>query len=353
MNRAEAEALLAGALERYSPSGQEAEVAAFLGEAMAAGGLTVQHDEVGNVVGTLGDGPVHVMLVGHIDTVVGFIPVRRAGDRLYGRGAVDAKGPMCAFVAAALGLRGPLPGLRLTVVGAVGEEAQSPGARHLAATWPARPDMVVIGEPSGWSSITLGYKGSLRLEYTARQPTGHSAGPVGSVAEVGVQFWNALTAACAVRNEGKRLFDQITPVLRAFTTASDGFADEARLSLSFRVPLATTPEAVAELARDLAGAAEVRVAGTEPAYRGDKNNALVRAFLSAIRAQGGEPGFKLKTGTADLNILGPAWGCPILAYGPGDSSLDHTPEEHILLEDYYQAIAVLDAVLRRVARPAA
>ena len=349
MTSAEAEALLIGALERYSPSGGEAEVAAFLGQAMAGGGLRVWQDEIGNVVGTLGDGPVHVMLVGHIDTVVGFIPVRREGDRLYGRGAVDAKGPMCAFVAAAVGLGGPLPGLRLTVVGAVGEEAQSPGARHLAATWTARPDMVVIGEPSGWSSVTLGYKGSLRLEYTARQPTGHSAGPAGSVAEVGVDFWNSVVAACAARNQGKRLFDQITPVLRAFTTSSDGFADEARLSLSFRVPLDTTPEAVAELVGGLAGAAEVRVAGTEPAYRGDKNNALVRAFLGAIRAQGGEPGFKLKTGTADLNILGPAWRCPIVAYGPGDSSLDHTPEEHILLTEYHRAIAVLDAVLRRLA----
>jgi LysW-gamma-L-lysine carboxypeptidase len=324
-------------------------VAAFLGDAMAAGGLRVWQDEVGNVIGTLGEGPRHVMLVGHIDTVVGEIAVRREGDRLYGRGAVDAKGPMCAFVAAAAGLGGPLPGLRLTVVGAVGEEAQSPGARHLAATWAERPDMVVIGEPSGWSSVTLGYKGSLRVEYVARQATGHSAGPVGSVAEVAVGFWQAVATMCAAQNEGKRLFDQLTPVLRSFNTSSDGFTDEARLSLSFRVPVGTTPEAVADMVQGLAAGQEVQIAGTEPAYRGDKNNPLVRAFLAAIREQGGEPGFKLKTGTADMNILGPAWGCPIVAYGPGDSALDHTPEEHIVLDDYHRAIAVLGGVLRRTA----
>jgi [amino group carrier protein]-lysine/ornithine hydrolase len=345
-----AERLLTDTLGHYSPSGEEAAVAAFLGGAMAAGGLRVWQDAVGNVIGTRGDGPRHVMLVGHIDTVIGAIPVRQEAGRLYGRGAVDAKGPMAAFVAAAVGLGAP-PGLRLTVVGAVGEEAQSPGARHLAATWPAdeRPDLLVIGEPSGWSALTLGYKGSLRAEYVARQTTGHSAGPVESVAETAVAFWQAVVAACAARNADKRLFDQLTPVLRAFNTSSDGFTDEARLSLGFRLPVGTTPEAVEALVRDLAGAQEVRFSGSEPAYRGEKSTPLVRAFLAAIRAVGGEPGFKLKTGTADMNILAPAWGCPCIAYGPGDSSLDHTPEEHILLEDYHRAILVLDLALRRLA----
>ena len=348
MTRAEAEALLRGALERYSPSGEETDVAAFLGETMGQAGLRVEHDAAGNVIGMLGQGPIHVMLVGHIDTVIGYIPVREEQGRLYGRGAVDAKGPMCAFVAAA-GLTGPLPGLRLTVVGAVGEEAQSPGARHLVETWVDRPDMVVIGEPSGWSSITLGYKGSLRVAYTARQATGHSAGPVGSIAELGVAFWSRVVTACDARNENKRLFDQLTPVLRAFNTSSDGFTDEARLDVSFRVPTDLTPDEVAVMVTALAEGQEVRVTGTEPAHRSGKNSPLVRAFLGAIRDHDGEPGFKLKTGTADMCILGPAWRCPIVAYGPGDSSLDHTPEEHILLDDYHRAIAVLDGVLRRLA----
>ncbi len=56
----------------------------------------------------------------------------------------------------------------------------------------------------------------------------------------------------------------------------------------------------------------------------------------------------LKTGTADLNVVGPAWGCPAVAYGPGDSNLDHTPEEHILLSEYARAVAVLAAVLRKI-----
>ena len=85
------------------------------------------------------------------------------------------------------------------------------------------------------------------------------------------------------------------------------------------------------------------------AYRGDKNNPLVRAFLKGVRASGGTPGFLLKTGTSDMNVAGPAWRCPILAYGPGDSSLDHTPDEHVEVAEYLRAIDVLEAALRQMA----
>ena len=46
--------------------------------------------------------------------------------------------------------------------------------------------------------------------------------------------------------------------------------------------------------------------------------------------------------------MGPVWNCPILAYGPGDSTLDHTPDEHIDLDEYLQAIHVLAHALGRL-----
>ena len=80
-------------------------------------------------------------------------------------------------------------------------------------------------------------------------------------------------------------------------------------------------------------------------YQSGKNSRLVRAMLKAVRAEGGRPRFKLKTGTSDMNTVGPAWQCPIVAYGPGDSALDHTPEEHIDVEEYERAIDVLARAL--------
>jgi LysW-gamma-L-lysine carboxypeptidase len=49
-----------------------------------------------------------------------------------------------------------------------------------------------------------------------------------------------------------------------------------------------------------------------------------------------------------MNVVGPVWRCPILAYGPGDSNLDHTPDEHILIDEYLRAITVLEDALQRL-----
>ena len=47
-----------------------------------------------------------------------------------------------------------------------------------------------------------------------------------------------------------------------------------------------------------------------------------------------------------LFYLAPVWGTPILAYGPGDSALDHTPDEHIQVSEYLKSVDVLESVLR-------
>jgi LysW-gamma-L-lysine carboxypeptidase len=86
-----------------------------------------------------------------------------------------------------------------------------------------------------------------------------------------------------------------------------------------------------------------------PAWACEKNSLLVRALISGIRAQVGVPNFVYKTGTADLNIVAPIWRCPSAVYGPGDSAQDHTPNEHIDLEEYAKAVSVLSAALKTLA----
>lgn len=345
--------LLRELVARYSPTGEEAAVASYLVQRFQDAGLEACCDKAGNFVGRVGDGPVEVALVGHIDTVPGEIAVEERDARLYGRGAVDAKGPMAAFASAALRLSGeggpagpPLRNVRLLVVGAVGEEGGSPGARYLVGRH--SPEYLVIGEPSGWDSVVLGYKGSLRLSYELVRTSRHSAGPDESAPEVALAYWLRLKHWCGAQNEGKRVFDQISPSLRAINTQSDGFHDRVTMDIGVRLPLGVVPAELEAQLREWAGEARLEVWFGDPAVRGEKNTPLVRAFLSGLRDAGAQPRFKVKTGTSDMNVLGPVWNCPVLAYGPGDSTLDHTPEEHIILEEYDRAVDILEGALRHL-----
>ena len=92
--------LLRGLVAIPSLSGDERAAVVYLCAAMAELGFATEIDGAGNAVGTIGDGPREIVLLGHIDTVPGTIPVRIEDGVLHGRGAVDAKGPLATFVCA-------------------------------------------------------------------------------------------------------------------------------------------------------------------------------------------------------------------------------------------------------------
>ena len=349
-NLLDGESLLIELVRIHSPSGQERRAVMHLVDWLSRHGFAAHRDAAGNAVGVLegpaSGGPVReILLLGHIDTVPGFPSVVVRGGKLYGRGAVDAKGPLAAFATAAT-LVGPQPGWRIVVAGAVEEEiVTSRGAHHLTVR--RRPDLVVIGEPTGWQRVALGYKGRLLADVTLQRRMSHTAGPAASAAEIGFAYWERVISRLAELNAGHdRAWDQVQGQLRGFSSSDDGLIDTAELQLGFRLPPHVAPEQIQALLLAADELAIIRFSGHEIAHRSEKNTPLVRAFLAAIRAHGGEPNFVLKTGTSDMNIVGPVWGCPILAYGPGDSSLDHTPEEHVVLAEWARGVNVLTQVLR-------
>jgi len=349
----EAIALLTRMVRIPSLSGQEQLLARFLVETMAALGFVAEIDGAGNAVGHMGRGERHIVLLGHMDTVPGVVPVRREGNLLYGRGSVDAKGPLAAFVAAAA-RAAPLPNTRVTVIGAVEEEAAtSKGAYYVESRY--RPDYAVIGEPSAWNRITLGYKGRLLIDYTLERPTAHTAGRNRGICEEAVAYWQQVSRWAEAFNRDKTsLFATLDASLRSIRSSSDGLRDRVKMTIGLRLPLGLDVEAlVKNITETWPCDAIVTTRGYELPYRAEKRNRLTSAFLAAIRAEGGKAAYVTKTGTSDMNVLGPRWGCPMVAYGPGDSSLDHTPDEHLNLDEYLRSIRVLTNVLRRLSAPGA
>ena len=341
--RIDAAALLMAMLSVPSPSGSEDALAALLVSRLLGFGFDVDVDAVGNVLAGWGDGPRTIALVGHLDTVAGRIDVRRDGDLLHGRGAVDAKGPLAAAIAAVSRQRRDA-GVRYVVVGAVEEESTSRGARHLATSMGA-PDGLLILEPSGWDAVTIGYKGSLRLRWHTEREHAHGASREPSAPDRAIAFVRALQDHAVGSDPSAGPFERVAVRVLGINSESDGLVDRVTADIGVRTPPGCDVDALIGVAQAASNGGDVAIVGREPGIRTDRGSVLARAFTGAIRAGGGSPRFKLKTGTSDLNILVPAWRCEAVAYGPGNSRLDHTPHEHISITELGRAVEVLDRVL--------
>lgn len=377
MDRAAAIELVRGLVAIPSVSRQEQAASTWLADQMRAAGYDRAFvDDAGNAVGELGDpnAPRTIVLLGHIDTVPGNIPVRIEAAEgaesalLYGRGSVDAKGPLATFAAGAArfgSAAAKAANIRVVVVGAVEEEAAtSKGARFIASRFDGKNDVIpnacIIGEPSHWNRVTLGYKGRLLMDFTADQPMAHTAGPDASIASVVVDYWNWVTAHAARFNDGKdKIFDQLMPSLRRFiTSTNEQMHDTVDSQFAWRLPLGFDAEGFQRELQRVAAELNpnttftLKFKGHEHAWRGDRNNVLVRSFLAGLRSVEATEklGFVVKTGTSDMNVVGPVWQCPIVAYGPGDSALDHTPNEHLPVDEYWKAVNVIEQTLNAFAQ---
>lgn len=349
-----AEALLLELVATPSVSGSERAASELLVRAARELGFEAHVDEEDSAICRVGAAreatTTHIVLLGHIDTVPGDIPVRIEEGVLHGRGSVDAKGPLVAMLAGAAEAELP-SGVAVTVIGASGEEAaHSRGARHIASR--LRPDACIIGEPSGWNGVTLGYKGRLIVRATAERENAHSAGPGASAPDEVLAWWSRVLKYVSRLNIGRgRVFDRVQAGVRRMWSECDGLVEHAGVEAGFRLPTGIEPAALQETLRGLAlDEVKVECWGAERAFVTDRSDAVARALSGAIRSVGGTPRPIVKTGTSDMNVVGPVWGCPIAAYGPGDSALDHTAHERLSLEEFGKSVEVVRRAVESLAR---
>lgn len=251
-----------------------------------------------------------VTLSTHLDTVPPYVPPRLEGDRLYGRGACDAKGIAAAMMVAAERLAAEGED-RVDLLLVVGEEKGSDGARaanNLAAT----SRYLINGEPTE-SRLASGCKGALRFIVRTRGREAHSAYP-----ELGRSAIEPLLRLLPTIHQLEFPSD---PVLGKTTVNIGTIRGGTEANI---VPAHAESELMLRLVSD------VEPVKTMIAEWAERGGAEVE-FGSYIPAQHFHtvPGFEVApvSYTSDIPLLG-RWGTPLL-FGPGSIHVAHTPDEYI------------------------
>ncbi len=313
-----------------STTGSEGAAGRFIASRLHELGFSVTEQPVDgdrmNVIATAGPAskPL-VMLSTHFDCVPPFFQSRIEGDRLYGRGACDAKGILAAQVAAAERLR--LQGeTRVGLLFVVGEERGSDGAK-LANDAAAGARFLVNGEPTE-SRLGAATRGILRVKLHAEGRAAHSSFP-----ELGISAIDKLLdALIALRT--LPLPDDPTLGKTYYTVGliSGGVA-----------PNVVSPSAEAEIMfRTVGDAADVRKAMTPLEARVRIEHVLEVPPIKMKVV----PGFETAVFpyTTDIPFLS-AWGQPLL-FGPGSILVAHTAYEFVPIPELLNAVDSYDKIAK-------
>lgn len=314
-----------------------------------------------------GTGPVHFGFAGHLDVVppgVGwtgdaFAPEIR-GDLLYGRGAVDMKGSIAAFVAAAAATPADAGTVSLIITG----DEEGPaifGTRALMEHMDARgvkPDMIVVGEPTSvhrlGDMVKIGRRGSVNIWIDVPGTQGHVAYP--HLADNPIPKLVRILAAIdtVTLDEGTAWFQ---PSNIEFTDLEVGngatnvipASARARLSIRFNDQQkgADLVAMVERIAQDVEPAAKVigKISGeaflTPP-------GALSSLVAEAIRAETGiEADMSTTGGTSDARFLHAL--CPVVEFGLTNATM-HKLDEAVAVEDLHTLTAIYRGILDRAFR---
>ena len=355
--------LLKKALEIYTPSRSEAELANLIKEKCLddLGFETVNIDSVGNVIATKGSGDPRILLCGHMDTVPGQIPVRIDSGFLFGRGASDAKAPLISMLLACSEFK---QSGTIIFAGVVDEEGNATGIKELAKN-KLSIDYAIFGEPSGINKITISYKGRLALRLTCDVlDSAHASAPwlsKNSIEEV-YEVWKLLSNE--ISSKYNKTDIKSKSVSFSLTEISGGSShnvtpQKCKITIDIRVPNGVKClEVLDYLDNSIKNISETRKLKvtyriedmTEP-FEADHSSPLVRALsLSILDICKIRPVLLRKTGTGDMNVLGNSLNIPMVTYGPGEPHVSHSRDEKVELQSYLTSIEIYNRTLFHTSR---
>jgi len=318
---------------------------------------------VENMFATRGGGAPHFAFAGHVDVVPGgegwtsdpFAP-EVSGGLLYGRGAVDMKGAIAAFVAAAADTRGHQGTLSLLITG--DEEGPAVFGTRAIMDWMAerafRPDMILIGEPTSEArlgdTVKIGRRGSVNIWIELPGVQGHVAYP--QLADNPIGRLGRLIAALEAMelDAGNAWFQasnlEVTEVAGG-SSACNVIPGSVRARLNIRFSDEQTGDALIDRVREIAegispGAmVEARISGeaflTPPGRLSD-------IVAEAIVAETGlSPALSTGGGTSDARFLSKL--CPVVEFGLVNATM-HKVDEAVAINDLRSLQAIYARIIR-------
>lgn len=311
---------------------------------------------------TTGAGP-HFAFAGHLDVVPPgpgwtsdpFVPEIR-GDLLYGRGAVDMKGSIAAFVAALATLPDDLPGTISLIITGDEEGPAVYGTLALMERMAARelrPDLCVVGEPTSSARlgdvVKIGRRGSVNMWINVAGTQGHVAYP--HLADNPVPRLVRILAAidALVLDEGTDWFQpsniEITDmeVGNPTTNVIPGAAN-ARISIRFNDQHsgAALVERISAIAATEGGTVMAKISG-EPFLTAP--GTLSSLVSDAIRqVTGVEAELSTTGGTSDARFLSRL--CPVVEFGLNNATM-HKLDEAVAVQDLRDLVEIYRLVVER------
>lgn len=346
--------LLYDMIRLYTPSGEEGKLALMLKDRLLSefGADRAYIDEAGNVIGVYDGREPSILLCGHMDTVPGELQVKIEEGHVYGRGAVDAKSSLAAFVSAACELRRKGFENKIVLAAVVDEEDRGRGVKAIIEEG-LKTSYAVFGEPSSTRNIVIGYRGGVRVKVEFKTESYHASSVwMGkSAVEAAIEVWEDIRAYNVEALSRERKFDTVTACLTKICggESHNMSPSHCEMALDIRFPPKTRCEEILERLNSTASKVcgqkieySLHVEDYTPPYVAPIKSELVEAFKHAVKkVLGGEAQMIRKTGSGDMNVYGSRMNVPTITYGPGDPKLAHTPHEKISLKEYLDSINVV------------
>ncbi len=355
--------------------GNEGAAADVAEEAMRGLGYDeVWRDELGNLIGAVSGGRQGaVLLDGHLDVVdAGDLTAWRADPFagevidgvLYGRGAVDMKGPVAAMIVGVAALRDRPRGDRRTVyVSCTVAEETIEGLALRPVLERLRPDTAIIGEPTS-GKVAVGQRGRAEIVFEALGKAAHSAYPeegrnsAEAMADLIVALRSVTLPVDDLLGVGSFVLIEVT----SFPNPSSSTIPHlTRAVYDRRLLPGETPDSVlaplqaaGERQGGASGAAyHVAVAGAElvtytgmrlagqkfaPGWKLPRDHPLIEVSVRGLQAAGLASGLKVYATCTNGSASAGWFGIPTVGYGPGDNERSHTTNESIALRDLDQGV---------------